>query len=186
MKKYDEMEVVPDKKNNIELFSPRHKELFQKILELSHKSMVINDPNNREANTDFMLIGTNIETTRAFNIKVSWAAGLSYEIKKKELLFSKTEGDVWECIVRVTDPEGRFTEGSGSCSVRETKLKNAKNGRVMHDAGAIAETRALKRAVEAAVGLPLINMIIKEIFSGYKVTPKQARGVNYDKQIKNR
>jgi hypothetical protein len=44
-----------------------------------------------------------------------------------------------------------------------------KSERVFHDAQAIAETRAIKRALEAKAGLPFVNMLIKEIFGGFDV-----------------
>lgn len=60
----------------------------------------------------------------------------------------------------------RYVVETGACSTEETKKSHA---RAYHDACAVATTRAMKRGLEAVIGLPFINTMIKELFGGYQV-----------------
>jgi hypothetical protein len=84
-----------------------------------------------------------------------------------------------EFVVKATawDDTGRKASGLGLCARKE------KSGeRSGHDALATAETRAMKRAIEALAGGPVINQLIKRVFNGYQtqearnVTPQNVNG----------
>lgn len=69
----------------------------------------------------------------------------------------------------VTAPSGAFATGHGMASTEQSHTE----GREDHDAMARAETRAIKRAIEGRVGLPIINQLILHFFGGYSVGPKK-------------
>ena len=64
--------------------------------------------------------------------------------------------------VFLNDGSKKTIEGLGACNTLEI---DCKGGREHHDALARAETRAFKRALEMAVGLPFINQLIKRVYS---------------------
>lgn len=115
-------------------------------------------------NRDFVIVEDSIETTREFNLKCINLARLSTETMTPEVTTTPDETMV-SVRVRVWDEQGHSVMGTGGCSTREGRTKK----REFHDAVARAETRALKRAVEAKVGTPFINMLIKEMFGGFNV-----------------
>ena len=116
-------------------------------------------------NDDFCLINSQIEPTRTFTLKVQKVANYSMYVYPAD---SVVVGEVVNISVRVRlwDDDGEVT-ATGGCSTTETKQKKSK--RLFHDAVAIAETRAFKRALEAKAGLPFINLIIKELFGTFEV-----------------
>jgi hypothetical protein len=126
-------------------------------------------------NKDFALIpgknGKQIEINRNFALKIIRIFGYSFvSYTEPDTVISGPKPDIIVKVrVRMLSPEGRFTSGVGGCALSETTAKNEASARVYHDALAIAETRAIKRAMESLVGLPFINELIFKIFGKYEV-----------------
>lgn len=60
--------------------------------------------------------------------------------------------------VRATHPSGRFAEGSGRCSIDETRFKTpGGRGKAEHDIAATAVTRATNRAISNLVGFGQVS-----------------------------
>lgn len=123
---------------------------------------------------DFAIIDGNIEPKRDLMLKLFEATGLNYDV---DLLSATPYKDHIAITVKATlhhQKQNRTIEGLGACTTEETKRSGS---RAYHDAIARAETRAFKRAVEAAVGLPLINQIILKLFGGYDAASATAYDV---------
>jgi hypothetical protein len=123
---------------------------------------------------DFCEIEGKIEPKRDLALKLFATAKLNYDT---ELLNQMPVNGhiliaVKARIYQDTRAQKKVAEGLGGCTTEET----ARSGkRAYHDALARAETRAFKRALEAAVGLPFINQIILRLFGGYEaVSPSLA------------
>ncbi|ODS33202.1 MAG: hypothetical protein SCARUB_01680 [Candidatus Scalindua rubra] len=112
---------------------------------------------------DFVVINNRVEIKRDLALKLFALSKLSYNV---ELLPARLIGEdmVYYTKAKVFLDSTRVIESLGSCSTKEI---DCKNGREHHDAIARAETRAFKRVLEAAVGLPFINQIIERVF-GYQ------------------
>jgi hypothetical protein len=117
---------------------------------------------------DFAEIDGKIEPTRDLALKLFTVAKLNYDT---QLLSTQSVGNhvmiaVKARVYQDNRAQKKVAEGLGGCTTEET----ARSGkRAYHDALARAETRAFKRALEAAVGLPFINQIILRLFGGYAV-----------------
>ena len=78
------------------------------------------------------------------------AFNLSDEILKEERKSYKntdSEHFVWEVTVRVTAPNGRYSEATASCASNEKRFAHAE-----HDVRATAHTRAKNRAIADLIG----------------------------------
>lgn len=123
---------------------------------------------------DFVIIDGKIEPTRDLMLKLSTIA--KTKAIDSELVNVTVKGNDTIYIFKSTVTLGNKTASAhGACSTAEiiNKMKDPKKkiSRLEHDAMATAETRAIKRAFEEAVGLPFINEIILKLFGGYE-TPK--------------
>lgn len=88
---------------------------------------------------------------RLFKNKSAWrklatAFNLSYEVMKEERSDYETYFVV-RVTARVTAPNGRFVDGTGTCASNERKFAH-----VEHDVRAQAETRAKSRAISDMIG----------------------------------
>ncbi len=98
---------------------------------------------------------------RNFTLKAIKIFGINYEVVSTPETTQQDDGTILVVSrVRVTLGDRVITEASG-CSTGETR---ANGHRAYNDAVAIAGTRATKRGVEAIVGAPIIEMIIKSVF----------------------
>jgi len=120
--------------------------------------------------TDFASIKGKIEPTRDLILKLIDPFNLSFDT---ELKTKETDGEVRRYTFKatITGPDGRTVTGWGQCGTDEVS-----NGeRADHDAMTKAETRALKRGVEAKAGFGMVNQLILHFFGGYQepkdVTP---------------
>jgi hypothetical protein len=176
--------VKKDIKPEIKPFNKELEDKIKKLLMIADKSRVLNNPRHKDMNQDFIVIQNNIETTRNFNLKVMKVFELSKYIKEV-----KTEqlgkGKMMSTVVTSIGHGNRWNESLGSCTTDEVKSKREDNSRFVHDMVAIAETRALKRAVEEYVGLPIINMVIKKLFGGYQTYQNcnQIKNTDYEDSI---
>jgi len=118
---------------------------------------------------DFALVPINkaktkfsVEPTRDLNLMLVDYFKISYDtnLEKSEVRDGQT---LYIVKATVWDPKGNKASGLGMASTKETYT----SGRWEHDALAKAETRALKRAVEARCGFPIINKMIQHFFGGF-------------------
>jgi hypothetical protein len=115
---------------------------------------------------DFAIINNKIEPTRDLMLKL--AAVTKTKNLDTQLVNVTIKGQDTIYIFKAVITIGNKTaSGHGACSTAEITGKR-KDSRAEHDAMATAETRALKRAFEEAVGLPFINEIILKLFGGYE------------------
>jgi hypothetical protein len=125
---------------------------------------------------DFVNIGGKIEIKRDLALKLFSLSKLSYEVS---MLPARIIGDemIYYAKAKVfLNDSSRTIASLGSCTTKEI---DCKGGREHHDALARAETRAFKRALEMAVGLPVINQIIERVYSS------NGNGSNSSGQKKN-
>jgi hypothetical protein len=77
----------------------------------------------------------------------------------------------------VSDPTtGRFATGHGIANTDQSSINTP--GREDHDAMTVAETRAVKRAVEAMAGLPIVNQLILHYYGGFTITAQKGKEIN--------
>jgi hypothetical protein len=120
---------------------------------------------------DFAEIEGKIEPKRDMALKLFAIYKLNYDT---QLVTQMPVGNTIVIAVKARiyqDNRGgkKIAEGLGGCTTEET----ARSGkRAYHDALARAETRAFKRALEAAVGLPFINQIILKLFGDFEMGEK--------------
>jgi hypothetical protein len=132
---------------------------------------------------DFAEIEGKIEPTRDLALKLFAVYKLSYDT---QLLSTTPMGSTILIAVKARVYQDRragkkVAEGLGGCTTEETKSSGK---RAYHDALARAETRAFKRALEAAVGLPFINQIISRLFGGFEVEESRATGIAEDRLLR--
>ena len=130
---------------------------------------------------DFALIpgksGKIVEPTRDLTLKLVAYFDLSVEtekvsvndVTKKNSRGNKIIFKMYTMKAIVRSPNGAFASAHGMASTE----KSFTEGREDHDAMARAETRALKRAVETRLGLPIINQLIIHFFGGFNLGPKK-------------
>jgi hypothetical protein len=123
---------------------------------------------------DFCVIDGKIEPKRDLALKLFNVAKLSYDT---QLLSTTPMGSIIVIAVKArvyqdTRAAKKVAEGLGGCTTEETRSSGQ---RAYHDALARAETRAFKRALEAAVGLPFINQLIVKLFGRYEVEVEEKR-----------
>lgn len=119
--------------------------------------------------TDFASIKGKIEPTRDLILKLIDPFMLSFDTDLKEK--EKVEGITYYTFkAEVRGQDGRTVTGWGKCGTDEVSGERAE-----HDALTKAETRALKRAIEAKAGFGMVNQLILHFFGGYQepknVTP---------------
>lgn len=166
------MENEIQKQNNAlstELFTENQLRVYDSVFKLIDRNPKLKwDKDNPNHNQDFCLIDGNIEPTRNFALKVTNLARYGTAITNTDI--SHSDGTTYVVITaRVWDAEDKemYTEASGACDTRETSNKRSK--RLFHDAVGIAETRALKRAIELKFGVAIFNQIIYELFGGFNI-----------------
>lgn len=150
------------------LLSGELQEKYDQLMMVCDRNMNLNRK-IKNYNTDFVLIKNkkgddHIEPTRDFCLKAISVFCLSYEPVGEPVIVTTTNEILVSRDVRITDGERYVTE-TGGCSTDETGYSGS---RMFHDALAIAMTRATKRGLEALVGLPFVNMMIKELFGRYQ------------------
>ncbi len=143
-----------------DVLTPDQVEVFGRALSVVDRNPIINwvrnDPNH---NCDFCLIEGSIEITRNFALKLAHLNTLNLHIRDPQFL------DTGVCVVGRLWSNTQEIEAVGACDFAEIKGK-----RKMHDAVTRATTRMLKRALETMVGMPFLNLLIKELFGGFEVT----------------
>lgn len=120
-----------------------------------------------------------VEPTRDLAMKLIAFFDLSYDtelVYKEEKKIKNSKGQTLTGIMytmkaTVQTREGVSSSGHGMASTLESHTV----GREDHDAMARAETRALKRAIEGRVGLPMINQLIMHMFGGFTVGPNKEK-----------
>ena len=165
--------ITTDTEKGLAVLPEKQIIFYGKLLQIIDRRPSLNwlkDKGNH--NDDFCLIEGQIEPTRTFTLKVQKVANYSMYAYPAE---SVVVGEVVNVSVRVRlwDDDGEVT-ATGGCSTIETAHNKSK--RLFHDAVAIAETRAFKRALEAKAGLPFINLIIKELFGTFEAKGAPPRG----------
>jgi hypothetical protein len=174
--------ALRDEKN--EVLNAEQFRAYEKLLVVCDRNPNLNgkSPNH---NSDFCLIRSkngmsHIEPTRDFCLKAVSIFGCSYEPVGEPTIVERTDEILVSRDVKVS-VDGRYVVETGGCSTNETAKSGA---RAFHDALAQAMTRGMKRGLEALVGLPFVNMMIKELFSTYQtedardVTPQANRPNN--------
>lgn len=156
-------------------FTPDQVEVMEKVLSICDRNPSLvwkdNDPNH---NLDFCIVEGKIEPVKGFCLKCIKVAGFSVESDAAPFMSQvpSRSGDIDTAVsVKVSIyKEGgpRFTLW-GASSIFECD-RGGRNKRALHDAVARAQTRALKLAVETAVGMPFINLVLMKLFGGYEVT----------------
>lgn len=116
---------------------------------------------------DFVSINGKIEPTRSFALKMFSVTCIErYNVNLIQVV-DRPEETIYVCKA-VVERYKKLAEGLGACSTKEIEGRSGVS-RKHHDAIATAETRAMKRALEAVVGLPFINEIILKVFGDYQV-----------------
>jgi|TARA_Y100000310_G_scaffold165283_1_gene165032 hypothetical protein len=121
-------------------------------------------------NRDFAVIKGSIETTRDFALKAMMCFQMTYQITDKQFIEAKSD-----LHISITVDVGGV-QATGGCSLSEVRQGKDK---AFHFAQARAETRAMKRAIEAKIGLPIVNQIILNQFGGYDWQDEPERSVKH-------
>jgi hypothetical protein len=132
---------------------------------------------------DFAVINGKIEPTRDLMLKLSAVA--KTKSIDTNLVNVTAKGNDTIYVFKATVTIGnKSASAHGACSTAEITSKR-KDSRCEHDAMATAETRAIKRAFEEAVGLPFINEIILKLFGGYEAKSgrKETQAISPDELI---
>jgi len=137
--------------------------------------------------TDFASIKGKIEPTRDLILKLIDPFLLSFDtdLKEKEV----REGITYYTFkAEVRGQDGRTVTGWGKCGTDEVNGERAE-----HDAMTKAETRALKRAIEAKAGFGMVNQLIVHFFGVFEdkggardVTPAKEPQSEARKQLLDR
>lgn len=157
-----------------QIMSQEQKDTYEKLLMIVDRNPNL-DGRATNHNRDFALIkdrrgNEHIEPTRDFCLKAVSVFELSYEPVGNPVVVQ--DGENWLVSVNVKVFKGdRGVTETGGCSTAETSRSGA---RAYHDAIAIAMTRAMKRGLEALIGLPFVNMMIREAFGRYSVQERDA------------
>jgi len=114
--------------------------------------------------TDFANIKGKIEPTRDLILKLIDPFLLSFDtdLVKEETIDGKR---FYTFKAKVTGQDGRTVTGWGKCGTDEV----SDGERAEHDALTKAETRALKRAIEAKAGYGMVNQLILKFFGGFEM-----------------
>jgi hypothetical protein len=157
-----------------QIFTPDQIKVMDGILTIVDRNPILkwreNDPNH---NLDFCLVEGKIEPVKSFVLKCVKMAGLSVESDRAPTVAAIVRRDgspdtLVSVAVKVFN-ESVSVQMMGSSSLYEVDTKG-RNKRATHDAIARAQTRALKIAVETAVGMPFINMVLQKLFGGFEVS----------------
>lgn len=144
-------------------------ERYEKLLIVCDRNVNL-DGRSRNHNSDFCLIkdkkgGEHIEPTRDFCLKAISVFGCNYEPVGQAVIVDDGKHKLITRDVKVSLGD-RYIIETGGCSTQESASSGA---RAFHDALSRAMTRGMKRALEALIGLPFVNMMIKELFGRYNV-----------------
>lgn len=119
-------------------------------------------------NKDFIVINGNLEIRRDFALKVLGVFGFEWEILDTRDRWNADDRLLGVMVIgKVITPAGRSFSCTGGCQPGEDAPKRWASSRGdggLHVCLTIAETRATKRGVEAAIGAPVLNMLLKEVF----------------------
>lgn len=151
------------------IFTPAQEELYEKLLAIVDRSLEIRwERGSLSHNNDFILLEGNIEPTRNYCLKAANVAG--YNFKVSQPTHNEHDGHLLVSVrCKVWDSESEVM-ANGACSTQETQAgRKAKNTRGYHDAVAIAETRAFKRALELKAGIPFVNTMVAQLFGTFGV-----------------
>lgn len=157
-----------------DVLSQFHIDNYEKLLVVCDRNPNLDGRSNHH-NSDFCLIkdkkgGEHIEPTRDFCLKAIAVFGCNYEPVGPPTVVDDGKHKLVTRDVKVTLGD-RYVVETGGASTEETSRAGA---RAFHDAMGVAATRGMKRALEALIGLPFVNMMIKELFGTYNV-PEQER-----------
>lgn len=180
---YENKELVAQRSGQVvladDLFTPDQQRVMGSVLTICDHNPILqwrkDDPNH---NLDFCLIEGKIEPVKGFCLKCIHVAGFSVESESTPMatavkLRNGNDDTLISVSITIFSHGGpRFTMW-GASSIRECD-QGGTNKRALHDALARAQTRALKSAVEAAVGMPFINAILEKLFGGFEVTGSPA------------
>lgn len=134
--------------------------------EISLYEAVVNKALSILSEKDFAEVNGRIEITRDGALKILSSLPISYEIKTLEQELTPDHAKVRVKLTLEFHKTGikRETEGTGICEKWE--LENSKNYS-LHNLITKAETRAIKRAIETALG-GVINAVILKLFGSYE------------------
>ena len=127
-------------------------------------------------NRDFAVIKGSIETTREFALKAMVCFQVTSKILDKQFIQQGSD-----LHISITVDVGGV-QATGGCSMSEIKSGKDKS---FHFAQARAETRGMKRAIEARIGLPIVNQIILNQFGGFDFHDEEPRTVNHSDDWKS-
>jgi hypothetical protein len=156
------------------LLTAEQARIMEAIIAICDRNPVIKwrdgDPNH---NQDFCLVDGKIEPVKSFCLKCIYTAGLSLESEDAPQVAPvklRNGGDdsIISISATVYSQGGPRYKVWGASSIRECD-GYGKNKRTLHEALARAQTRALKIAVETALGKAFINEMIQTIFGGFEI-----------------
>lgn len=130
---------------------------------------------------DFVIVGQNVDITKDGIMKILNSID-EYQIDT-QLIELTNEKAIVKAIVEIPK---RKASGLGVSTSDEVEKRRKENSRELHDMLALAETRAIKRAVEMAVGTAIINQMARELFgSDFEVKEDNVERKNEDEMISN-
>lgn len=112
---------------------------------------------------DFVVVGRNIDITREGLLKILNCVE-EYEIQTEIVKSSSEEYIVKATVVVFANGKKRVGTGHGHASISEVEERREGNPRILHDTLALAETRAIKRAIEFALGTDIVNDFVRRLF----------------------
>jgi len=112
---------------------------------------------------DFVVVGRNIDITREGLLKILNCVE-EYEIQTEIVKSSSEEYIVKATVVVFANGKKRVGTGHGHASISEVEERREGNPRILHDTLALAETRAIKRAIEFALGTDIVNDFVRKLF----------------------
>lgn len=114
---------------------------------------------------DFVIVGNNIDITKDGLLKLLNTIpkyDLTVELASGSASMLNDEKVIVKAIIKT---EERKAEGFGMATLSEVLERRRLNPRAEHDALALAETRAVKRAIEWLLGTAVVNMAVKRLIS---------------------
>ncbi|MEN2997773.1 MAG: hypothetical protein ABDH28_01870 [Brevinematia bacterium] len=121
---------------------------------------------------DFVIVGGNVDISKDGLLKILNTIP-SYNLDTEVVRYDSNIVIVKCKIVVRANGEERTGTGHGSCSKEE--MANRESHRIGHDILAIAETRAIKRAIEHALGTVIVNSEVRRLISEGKLQAKNWR-----------
>lgn len=171
--------MVPEER---EVLNPAQMENYEKLLVVCDRNVNL-DGRSKNHNSDFCMIkdkkgGEHIEPTRDFCLKAISIFGCNYEPVGQPTIVDDGKYKFISRDVKVSLGD-RYVVETGGASTQESESSGA---RAFHDALGRAMTRGMKRALEALIGLPFVNMMIKELFGRYNRPEGEGRDVTPRRQ----